>query len=111
MKKTNIRMGDTVMVIAGNDKGRTGKVVSIHDDSVVVEGVNVRTKHVKRSQEYPKGRRINVEKPVHISNVRLSIEDAPAKLSVRFSEKGKELWHKKPDGSSVLYRVVKERKN
>ncbi|EPP34649.1 ribosomal protein L24 [Chlamydia ibidis] len=112
MKRRSICVGDTVHVITGNDKGKQGKVLSFikEKDKVVVEGVNVRTKNIKRSQENPKGKRISIEAPIHISNVRLSINGAPAKLVVKNTEKGRELWNKAPDGTVALYRLVKERK-
>lgn len=111
MSKKTIRKGDTVKVISGNDKGKSGKVLSFNNDRVIVEGVNVRVKNMKRTQENPKGKRINVECPIHISNVRLSIDGNPAKLTVKFASKGKELWQTHPDGSSVLYRLVKDKKS
>ncbi|AFS24386.1 MULTISPECIES: 50S ribosomal protein L24 [Chlamydia] len=112
MKRRSVCVGDTVYVLAGNDKGKQGKVLSClrEKNKVVVEGVNVRTKNIKRSQENPKGKRISIEAPIHISNVRLSIDGAPAKLSVKVTENGRELWNKSPDGTSKLYRSVKERK-
>lgn len=110
MKRRSVCVGDTVYILAGNDKGKQGKVVSCLKDKVVVEGVNVRVKNLKRSQENPKGKRISVEAPIHISNVRLSINGERAKLFVKRSEKGRELWNKSSDGSSSLYRVVKERR-
>lgn len=112
MKRRDIRVGDTVYVISGNDKGKTGKVLSFvkEKEKVVVEGVNVRTKNLKRSQENPKGKRISTEAPIHISNVRLSINGERAKLFVKETESGRELWHNSSDGSSVLYRLVKGKK-
>ena len=74
MKRRSVCVGDTVYVLAGNDKGKQGKVLRCLKDKVVVEGVNVRVKNIKRSQENPKGKRINIEAPLHISNVRLSID-------------------------------------
>ncbi|AEB41407.1 50S ribosomal protein L24 [Chlamydia pecorum] len=108
--KRRICIGDTVHILAGNDKGKEGKVLSFCKDRVVVEGVNVRTKNIKRSQENPKGKRISIETPIHISNVRLSIDGEPARLFVKASEKGRELWQRCSDGSTKLYRLVKERK-
>lgn len=112
MKRRDIRVGDTVYVISGNDKGKTGKVLSSirEKDRIVVEGVNVRTKNLKRTQENPKGKRITIETPIHISNVRLSINGERAKLSVKHTEAGRELWQKSSDGSSTLYRLVKGKK-
>ncbi|SPN73756.1 50S ribosomal protein L24,50S ribosomal protein L24,ribosomal protein L24 [Chlamydia serpentis] len=111
MKRQNIRIGDKVLILAGNDKGKEGKVLSLTQDKIVVEGVNIRTKNIKRSQQNPKGKRISIEAPVHISNVRLSIAGEPAKLSVRLTEQGRELWQKRPDGTSQLYRLVRGKKD
>lgn len=110
MKRRSVCVGDTVYVLAGNDKGKSGKVLKCLDNKVVVEGINVRVKNLKRSQENPKGKRISVEAPIHISNVRLSIGGERAKLSVKVTEEGRELWNTARDGSSSLYRKVKERK-
>ena len=73
----HIRKGDNVIVTTGrkNDRGRTGKVLRIltnedaNKERVVVEGVNVRTKHVKPSQANPQGGTVEREMSIHISNV------------------------------------------
>ena len=69
--KTRIRKGDTVKVIAGNDKGKTGKVLEIllTKNRAIVEGVNMVTKHVKPSASNPEGGIQNTEAGVHISNL------------------------------------------
>ena len=69
----HVKQGDIVMVTAGNDRGRTGKVLRVipADDKVVVEGVNVRKKHVKPSQANPQGGLERVEAPIHVSKVAL----------------------------------------
>lgn len=66
-----IKKGDTVMVITGRDKGKTGKVLHILADSgrVVVEGVNRVWKHMKPSQRSPQGGRIQKDAPIQASNV------------------------------------------
>jgi len=67
----HIRSGDTVVVIAGRDKGKTGKVLRIltGKDRCVVEGVNRVWKHVRPSQRSPQGGRIQKDAPIHLSNV------------------------------------------
>ena len=67
----HVKKGDTVIVIAGNDRGRTGEVRSIdpHRNRVVVEGVNLRWKHRRPSQQSPKGERVQIEVSIHASNV------------------------------------------
>ena len=69
MATTKIKKGDTVKVIAGKDKGKEGKVISVSDGKVLVEGVNTVTKHSKASQSNPKGGIIHQEAPIDASNV------------------------------------------
>ena len=64
-----IKKGDTVRVIAGKDKGKEGKVLSVADGKVVVEGVNTVTKHTKASQANPQGGIITKEAALDASNV------------------------------------------
>ena len=66
-----IKQGDTVMVITGRDKGKTGKVLLVLADKgrLVVEGVNRVWKHVKPSQRSPQGGRIQKDAPIQVSNV------------------------------------------
>ena len=69
-KKFKIKTGDTVIVITGKDKGKTGKVSSVikENDRVVVEGVNIMKRHKKATQESP-GKIEEMESSIHISNV------------------------------------------
>ena len=76
-----IKKNDTVIVIAGADKGKTGKVLKVIGDTVVVEGINVITKHVKPSQANPDGGRIKAEAPFDASNV--AILDPKTKTATR----------------------------
>ena len=71
--KLRIRKGDTVQVIAGKDKGKTGEVLRTlpAENRVVVQGVNLRTRHVKPTQEGETGRIVTEEAALHASNVML----------------------------------------
>ena len=71
--KFKIKTGDTVKVIAGNDKGKTGKITLVDRNKhrVYVEGVNMVTKHVKPSATNPNGGIESKEASIHISNVML----------------------------------------
>ena len=73
MAKSKLKSGDEVIIIAGNDKGRTGTVRQVlrDKDKVLVEGINVRTKHKKPTQQNPQGERVEMEFPIHASNVML----------------------------------------
>ena len=72
-RRPTIRREDTVIVIAGKDKGRTGRVVSVDwkKERILVEGVNVVTRHTKPNQTNQQGGLIQMESPVHYSNVQL----------------------------------------
>ena len=70
-----IKKGDTVQIIAGKDKGQEGKVLSVNPKTgrVVVEGLNMVTKHAKPSQAKPNGGIVEKEAPIDISNVMLVV--------------------------------------
>jgi large subunit ribosomal protein L24 len=66
----HVRRGDKVKVIAGNDKGKTGEIKQVlrEKERIVIEGVNMRWKHVKPTQQNPQGERVQREFPIHASN-------------------------------------------
>ena len=69
--KLHVKTGDTVVVIAGKDKGKEGKIIAAMPDKerVVVEGINQVKRHTKPSQMNPQGGIITKEAPIHVSNV------------------------------------------
>lgn len=71
--KRHVKTGDTVKVISGNSKGKTGKVTSVitDKDRVIVEGANLVTKHLKPNAQNPQGSIEKREAGIHISNVQL----------------------------------------
>ena len=79
MKKFKLKLGDTVKVIAGDHKGSEGKVLQIikDKDRVLVEGVNLVSKHTKPSAQSPQGGIVKKEASLHISNVML-VDDGVA---------------------------------
>ena len=68
-----IRKGDEVAVVSGVDRGKRGRVLRVirEKDKVVVSGVNLVHRHIRRSQKNPQGGRIRREMPIHLSNVML----------------------------------------
>jgi large subunit ribosomal protein L24 len=90
--KFNIKKGDNVVVIAGDDKDRSKprKVVAVYPQKsrVLIEGVNMVTKHLKPNAQNPQGGIVTEEAPIHISNVMLW--DAKAKAPVRITRERKE---------------------
>ena len=69
----NIRKNDMVMVIAGNARGKTGKVLKVYPERnrVIVEGVNIIKRHTRPGQKNPQGGIVQKEAPIHASNVML----------------------------------------
>lgn len=110
-KKLNnrIRQGDKVIAIAGNYRGQTGTVLKRMGDKAVVQGLNVRKKHVKRDQANPQGGIVELEKPIHLSNLRVC--DAlgkPLKLKCSVNEKGERELCYEADSKKVVYRSIKK---
>ena len=66
-----IRKNDMVMVVAGNDRGKTGKVLKVFPKKsrVIIEGINLRKRHTKPNQKNPQGGILEKESPIHVSNV------------------------------------------
>lgn len=73
MSKLHIKKDDTVVVLAGHDKGKTGKVlkVLVEDNRAIVEGVNIVSKSTKPSAQNPQGGIVKKEAPIHVSNLSL----------------------------------------
>ena len=73
MIKLKIKSGDTVKVIAGDHKGSEGKVLKVdrEKNKAIVEGINMVSKHTKRSAKNPQGGIVKKEAPIHISNIAL----------------------------------------
>lgn len=67
-----IKKGDTVQAIAGDDKGKSGKVIEILSERgcALVEGLNFVKKHMRKTQDYPQGGVIEKEAPIHLSNLK-----------------------------------------
>jgi large subunit ribosomal protein L24 len=67
----HVKKDDMVQIITGDSKGATGKVLRVlrEENKVVIQGLNLAKKHVKPSRRNPSGGRINIEQPIHISNV------------------------------------------
>ena len=76
-----IKVGDSVLVLAGKDKGKTGKVVKTmaKKDKVVVEGINIVKKHVKPNRTNENGGIFDIEAPIHVSNVKKIVEEKTSK--------------------------------
>jgi len=97
-----IKKDDQVLVVAGNDKGKVGKVLQRDKDFVVVQGVNMRKKHLKKSQKSQMAQIVEMEMPIHLSNVALCTKDGK-KIKPRVKVK--------PDGGRDLIYFENEKEN
>ena len=92
-KKLHIKKGDTVVVISGNSKGQSGKVLEVvrEDERAIVEGVNLVSKHTKPNAKSPQGGIIKREGPIHVSNLMLldPTSGKPTRIGRRIGDNGK----------------------
>ncbi|CAM4243604.1 50S ribosomal protein L24 [Weissella hellenica] len=99
-----VKTGDKVKVIAGKDKGKEGVIVKIDADQnrVVVEGVNMVKKHQKPNNQYPQGGIVELEAPIHVSNVQLldPSTNEPTKVGYKV-EDGKKVRFAKKSGKTL----------
>lgn len=93
--KIRLKKGDTVVVLAGKQKGMTGKVLATHPTTnmVTVEGINVVKKHVKPNSKYPQGGIIDITKPVPVSKVGIQepTTKKPTRIAYKFDKDGKKV--------------------
>ena len=91
-----LKIGDSVKVISGNDKGKFGKITNLMKPFVTVEGINIRTKHVKPATREKSGEIVQQEAPINISNVMVcDSENVASRLRVVKTGKAKERFSKK----------------
>ncbi len=91
MATMKIKKNDTVKVITGKDKGKTGKVIDVTNGKLLVEGVNTVSKHSKASQKNPKGGIIHQEAPIDASNVMYLHKGQPTRIGFKTVETKKGL--------------------
>jgi large subunit ribosomal protein L24 len=104
-KKLKIKKGDQVMVITGESKGQKGRVLDVirAKERVLVEGINLVSKHTKPNAKAPQGGIIKKEAPVHISNL-LVIDPAsgkPSRVGRKLNEKNKLVRYSKKSGEEI----------
>ena len=102
MTKLHIKKGDTVYVNAGEDKGKTGRVlkVLISKNRAVVEGINMVTKATKPNAKNPQGGLVKMEAPIHVSNLQLLDPKSgkPTRVGYKVNEDGKKVRISKKSG-------------
>ncbi|HMB00048.1 MAG TPA: 50S ribosomal protein L24 [Spirochaetota bacterium] len=102
--RTKLKKGDPVVVIAGKEKGKQGKILDIlrHQEKVLVEGINIVKKTIKKTQENPSGGITSREAPVHISNVMYYEADSGkgVRLGIKNDDK-KRVRYSKASGATI----------
>jgi large subunit ribosomal protein L24 len=104
-KKLKIKKGDQVMVITGESKGQKGRVLEVNreNERVLVEGINMVSKHTKPNAKSPQGGILKKEAPVHISNL-MVIDPAsgkPTRVGRKLSDKEKLVRYSKKSGEEI----------
>ncbi|MDP5276892.1 50S ribosomal protein L24 [Chengkuizengella axinellae] len=103
--KLHVKKDDTVIVIAGKDKGKKGRIISAlpRQNKVLVEGVNLIKKHARPSQDNPQGGIITQEAPIHVSNVMLADPKSgkPTRIGHKVLDNGKKVRVAKKSGQVI----------
>jgi len=105
MSKQNIKKGDIVYVLSGDDRGKQGRVLSVQvsKERAIVEGINMVSKSTKPSAKYPQGGIIKIEAPLHLSNLALLDPKTgkPTRIGRRKDENGKTVRYSKKSGEEI----------
>ncbi|MCH5327361.1 MAG: 50S ribosomal protein L24 [Duncaniella sp.] len=105
MSKLHIKKGDTVKVIAGDDRGKEGRVLSVEasKNRAIVEGVNIITKATKPNAQHPQGGLIKKEAPINMSNLALLDPKSgkPTRIGFRKNDEGKTVRYSKKSGQEI----------
>ena len=100
--KVKLKKDDQVTVLAGEDKGQSGRILAIVDNGkrAVVEGVNIIHRHTKPNAENPNGGIVKKEAPIHLSNLAFMDKDGPSRIG-RKLENGKLVRYAKKSGEVI----------
>lgn len=105
MAKYHIKKGDTVVVIAGEDKGKTGRVLEMlpKKGRAIVEGVNIVKKSTKPTAKYPQGGIVEMEAPISMSNINVADPKSgkPTRIGRRADSNGKLVRYSKKSGEEI----------
>ncbi len=87
MSKNFVKTGDKVMVIAGDNKGKTAKIVKVKDGKAYLDGIEVRERHMKKTYLNPKGGKKEIHVGIDLSNLKL-VEAAKVEKTAKSAKKG-----------------------
>lgn len=99
----HIRKGDEVLIIAGNDRGKRGRVLKVFPkkNRVIVEGINFIKRHTRPTQNNPQGGIVEKEAPIHVSNVKLIHNGEPTRVGARYLDDGTKVRVAKSTGEVI----------
>lgn len=104
-KKFNIKTGDTVYVVAGKEKGKSGKVIKVlrEKEAALVEKLNIVKRHERQSQKNPTGGIVEKEAPIQISNLMLfdKSEGRPVRIGRKVLGSGEKVRYSKKSGEEI----------
>jgi large subunit ribosomal protein L24 len=101
--KLHIKKGDVVKVLAGNDHGKEGRILSVRvkDQRAIVEGINMISKHTKPNAKNPQGGIVKKEASVHISNLMVVSNGVATRIGRKHDENGKLVRYSKKSGEVI----------
>ncbi|HSX06949.1 MAG TPA: 50S ribosomal protein L24 [Candidatus Saccharimonadia bacterium] len=103
--KIRLKKGDTVQVLSGKYKGKTGKILTTHpqENKVTVEGVNIVKKHMKPNKAYPQGGIIEMTKPIWVSKVAVvdPTSKKPTRIGYKLDDEGNKTRVYKSSGKEI----------
>lgn len=109
MKQKWIKKGDKVLVISGNNSGKTGEVIEKKESRILVQGINICKRHMKARQQGQKSEIVSFEKSIHISNVALcDANGKKIKLKVKHGKDGSKELVYLDNEKEVSYRTLKK---
>ncbi|KAJ4726165.1 50S ribosomal protein L24 [Melia azedarach] len=119
LHKMHVKVGDTVKVISGREKGKIGEITKVfkHNSTVIINEINLKTKHVKKREEDEQGQIIKIEAPIHSSNVMLysKEKEVASRVGHKFLDDGKRVRYLLKTGelidSSENWKKLKENKD
>lgn len=106
-RSKRVKKDDTVYVLSGNSRGQSGKVLRVLGDRVVIQGVNQRKRHVKPTRD-AKGGIVTIERSIHASNVKISIDSKPVKLRRQVNKDGSSELVYGQEGKETSYRTLRK---
>jgi large subunit ribosomal protein L24 len=101
--KLHIKKGDIVKVLAGNDRGKEGKILSVKvkDQRAIVEGINMVSKHTKPNAKNPQGGIVKKEATIHISNLMVVQNGVASRIGRKHDDNGKLVRYSKKSGEVI----------